>query len=129
MAKNTQAPGVIGPMHSSKKIISPKEFPKGVTLEALAKAIGPNNIIKITDIRSGVGPSDITSGVGPTSDASGIELTASSLNRVHVALTTDNDVVLLRCKVCGTQWVPILQEGKRLPSGWWSCPKDEKHSQ
>jgi len=120
MAKKAEPTGAIGPTHNTKQVVGPMDFPKGGTPEELAKAIGPNNLI---------GPNHIKSIIGPMNDTSGIELTVSSLNRVNVALLTDNNVVRLRCKVCGTVWVPILQEGKRLPPDWWSCPKDEKHSQ
>jgi hypothetical protein len=115
MPEKTKSVAVVGPINSTKKMLGP-----GQTLESLAKAIGPTHVI---------GPIDIKSIVGPMNDTSGIELSASSLKRVNVRLLSDNKFVYLQCKVCSTIWMPVLQEGKCLPPDWWSCPKDEKHSQ
>jgi len=34
----------------------------------------------------------------------------------------DSHSVHLKCKKCGQRWSPNLQEGGRLPRGYWKCP-------
>jgi hypothetical protein len=29
----------------------------------------------------------------------------------------------LQCNVCGQRWSPIIQEGGKLPRGFWKCPR------
>ena len=37
---------------------------------------------------------------------------------------TDNTSLFFRCKECGAEWSPNLQEGGTLPSNYWVCPNE-----
>jgi len=48
--------------------------------------------------------------------------TAKELKKVNVEIL-DAQGIRLRCKSCGQVWSPDLEGRKRLPQGYWHCPK------
>lgn len=43
------------------------------------------------------------------------------LKKVGVEII-NKDSVRLKCTKCNATWSPNLQEGGRLPKGYWKCP-------
>lgn len=50
-----------------------------------------------------------------------------TLNKKNVTLL-DEKRILLQCNQCGTRWSPNIQEGGRLPRGYWKCPNGCNHT-
>ena len=58
-----------------------------------------------------------------------VELNRESLNQVGVDLVNEMARVL-RCQTCRYVWAPrSARDDGRLPSGWWKCPNDPRHTQ
>ncbi len=50
----------------------------------------------------------------------------SSLKRTlreHNVKYYDADRTQIQCNSCGQIWSPNIQEGGKLPNGFWKCPK------
>ena len=50
------------------------------------------------------------------------EMTESELRGYPVTLVTEGRTTLC-CDMCGCVFSPNIQEGGRLPDGWWKCPE------
>jgi hypothetical protein len=49
-------------------------------------------------------------------------MNAKQTAKKHNVKIVDTQRFLVECNQCGQTWSPILQEGGRLPRGWWKCP-------
>lgn len=47
--------------------------------------------------------------------------TERELKRVGVEIR-DASSTILGCVECGKGWAPMLQQGGKLPRGYWKCP-------
>jgi len=44
------------------------------------------------------------------------------LKKVKITILERKETIHLQCEQCGQVWSPMLQQGGKLPRGYWHCP-------